>query len=296
MRRRMAAILGTIAVAAVVLATPAAAGGRSCPAAEVRPWPPVPSPHRPGELQPQRHQPVLPPQARQDAGLHRHQGRREGAGPGRHHLADPGDRRGADPGGRGPAVPGQRPGRADQRLLHPGPLRQRLVLRRGHRRAGPPRPRRQHRGHLACRGRRRPTRRLHAGPPTTRPQVPPGVVRGPGRGRVQGGRAAPRGSACPTARSATPCAPRRPTPWNQTCWTTSTTSGASARSRSCRSRDPGRRSGWSRSSPDRPCGHPRSAGPGHGPPIPAAHHRPGLAQRQIHRRRLLAWEEVRARS
>src|SRR4029453_1881762 len=43
------------------------------------------------------------------------------------------------------------------------------------------------RGPLAGRGRRRPTRRLHAGPPTTRPQVPPGVVRGSGRGRVQGG-------------------------------------------------------------------------------------------------------------
>ncbi len=68
----------------------------------------------------------------------------------------------------------------------PGPLRQRLVLRRGHRHTGQPRQRRRHRGVLPRRRRRRPTRSVHAGAPAGRPQVPPGVVPGPRRGRVQG--------------------------------------------------------------------------------------------------------------
>ena len=50
------------------------------------------------------------------------------------HATDQGDRRRPDPRGRGPALPQQRPRGAHQRLLRAGPLRQRLVLRRGHRR------------------------------------------------------------------------------------------------------------------------------------------------------------------
>ena len=46
--------------------------------------------------------------------------------------ANPGHRRRADQGGRGPALPGRGPGGAHRRLLRPGPLRQRLVLRGGH--------------------------------------------------------------------------------------------------------------------------------------------------------------------
>ena len=71
-----------------------------------------------------------------------------------------------------------RAGGAHERLLRPGPLRQRLVLRRGHRRA-----RRARAASTSTEGsfhagrRRRPARGVHAGAPAGRPAVPPGVVR-----------------------------------------------------------------------------------------------------------------------
>ena len=237
MPRRMAAILGTIAVVASVLATPAAAGGIPCPLPRFGPGrqyhPPstrrASAPTSPTSSSPSGRA------GRWSTPAPRTASRRWTWSP---PPPGPGGRRGADPGHGGPAVPGQRPGRADQRLLHPGPLRQRLVLRRGHRRAGPPRPRRQPpRQPPAC-WPTAPNSASSCGPPTTRPQVPPGVVRGPGRGRVQGGQPplavrVPYGSFRHALRT------EETNALNQTCWTTSTTSRASARSRSCRSRDPG---------------------------------------------------------
>ena len=59
----------------------------------------------------------------------------------------------------------------DRRLLHPGRRRERLVLRRGHRRAGREGPGHQSRGHLADRSRRRRGGHLHGGGPAGRPHV-----------------------------------------------------------------------------------------------------------------------------
>ena len=189
-------------------------------------------------LQAERHQPLLPAQAGRDLSTPASRTASRALDLVVASRAHQGGRRRQDPRRRGPALPGQRPGGTHQRLLRAGPLRQRLVLRRGHGRARPARARRQHRGLASTPASTAPS---PASSCRRAPSSAAGSARSgsPGRPRTfQGRSTARRRSPCRSARSATPCAPRRRPRSSRESSTTSTTSRASARSSRARSSGP----------------------------------------------------------
>ena len=160
---------------------------------------------RPGRLHCRDRPPVLADEARHPLDLPGGRGRRGQGGGGRGHRPDQEDRQRRHRARRPRHGPGRRRDhRGHVRLVRPGPPRQPLVPRRGHRRV---RERQDHHPRRLVRG--RPGRRAagHHAPRRPRPghALPPGVLRRRGRGQRRGAQHRRAGRRCRPAATAGRC-------------------------------------------------------------------------------------------